>query len=308
VWLVISFDWRAILHEVSGLNWTLVLISLAIFSLWVLPCSIRWRQIARACGYPFDLSLSVRAYYIGSFFNAFLPTGRGGDVVRAWLVARERGYSAAGLLATVFVERLIGFFVALCFVIGTALLTVSGTNALRPALVSAAILAGAIAAAAIIAATPPVRSAVRGLVTRVAGVRLGAAAVEVARVLQATQRSQSLVVAQAAYSALNQLALIVSGFILAQAIAGFEAPWYAFLVVIPLVFVAGVLPSIGGYGVREVSYVVALGWFGVAPEAAALYSLLQLLFLWCMSLIGAFLFAARGLAPAHHKTHQVSEP
>jgi uncharacterized protein (TIRG00374 family) len=294
-WLVFTFRWSKIVRNLTNIHWPVVGVALAIFALWILPCSWRWHQIATACGYPVAGQESAWAYFVGCFFNAFLPTGRGGDVVRALAVAQRQHCSAGGLMATVFVERVVGAFVTLCLVVGAALLAVSQIEALRPALVSASLLGAAILAAAAIAASGHVRKAVSTFVGRVANRRLSAIAADVLHVLGVVRRDPVLIASLAGLSLLNQSVLLLSGFVLAKAIPGFDVPWFSFLIVIPLVFIAGILPSIGGYGVREVGYVVAWSWFGVDSEMAGAYALLQLLFLWIMSLIGALLFATSGL-------------
>jgi hypothetical protein len=56
--------------------------------------------------------------------------------------------------------------------------------------------------------------------------------------------------------------------------------------------------SIGGFGVREGSYVVLLGGASIGPTDATLISLLSVATLFLASLPGAFLFARGGIAPA----------
>jgi uncharacterized protein (TIRG00374 family) len=290
-WLAFAFDWPKLARHLASVRWSTVGASLAIFMVCVIPCSVRWRQILSACDYPVTLRESGWAYFVGSFFNACLPTGRGGDVVRALVVARKRHYPAGGVMTTVVVERTIGAFVALCFVMGAAPFVLPQVKAFGSALLSVSVLASCIVAFAAIATSSPVLKAIRKIVAMKADTRLGAIASDVLHVLGVVRSDRSLIAAQAGLSFVNQLALVLAGLVLAKAIPGFSVPWTAFLVVVPLVFFAGVLPSIGGYGVREVGYIVAWSWFGIGNEAAGVYALLQLLFLWCLALIGALLFA-----------------
>ena len=91
-------------------------------------------------------------------------------------------------------------------------------------------------------------------------------------------------------SALNQGIVIGTGFLIGYAIPGFGPVWLSYFVVIPLTFVAVLLPSVGGYGVREASYATFFGWFGISTDIAAVYSILLLTFIWVNALVGATLF------------------
>jgi len=70
-------------------------------------------------------------------------------------------------------------------------------------------------------------------------------------------------------------------------------------VVLALVTVVVLIPlSIGGFGIREGSYVVLLGSASIGATDAALISLLSVGALFLASLPGAFLLARTGLGPA----------
>ena len=54
-----------------------------------LLASFRWQLILRAKRFHISLGRLFRFYLIGTFFNAFLPTGLGGDVVKTFYLYRE---------------------------------------------------------------------------------------------------------------------------------------------------------------------------------------------------------------------------
>ncbi|MFQ6059554.1 MAG: lysylphosphatidylglycerol synthase transmembrane domain-containing protein, partial [Anaerolineae bacterium] len=62
----------------------------------------RWQRLLRALGIPVPLRTLVSSYFVGLFFNNFLPTSMGGDVVRIYDVAkysRRPSASAASVIA-----------------------------------------------------------------------------------------------------------------------------------------------------------------------------------------------------------------
>jgi uncharacterized membrane protein YbhN (UPF0104 family) len=97
-----------------------------------------------------------------------------------------------------------------------------------------------------------------------------------------------------AYQALVSLQLVM----LARSI-GVHLPFATAAVTLALVTVVTLIPiSIGGFGVREGTYVVLLGAASVGATDATLISLLSVASLFLASLPGAYMLARGGLAPA----------
>jgi glycosyltransferase 2 family protein len=83
-----------------------VLAALLLVMLSIIVRAFRWRLLLLGLGVRLPLLKLIRLYFIGHFFNAFLPTGFGGDVMRVVEVRQYvRGDIAAG---TVLVDRLSG--------------------------------------------------------------------------------------------------------------------------------------------------------------------------------------------------------
>ena len=71
----------------------------------VLAC--RWKVLLDVGENSLSWFKLLQLYLVGGFFNAFLPTGLGGDVMRVRLSGNtNKNYS--GAFAAVFVERLLG--------------------------------------------------------------------------------------------------------------------------------------------------------------------------------------------------------
>ena len=65
--------------------------------------AFRWQLFLKAAGIARSLSHAVRVYAIGAFANSFLPTGFGGDALRAWLAGTPGTRAVAAV--TVVVDR-----------------------------------------------------------------------------------------------------------------------------------------------------------------------------------------------------------
>ncbi len=84
--------------------------SLGIGVLLNVTSSWRWQILLRSKQIKVSLWRLLGFYYIGRFFNMFLPTSMGGDVARVWDLGQHTGdnYEA---MASVFMERFIGMVV-----------------------------------------------------------------------------------------------------------------------------------------------------------------------------------------------------
>lgn len=71
---------------------------------------LRWFLLVRALDLPFTLRNAARLGLVGTFYNAFLPGSIGGDLVKAYFIARDQPDRRAAAVATVVADRLLGLF------------------------------------------------------------------------------------------------------------------------------------------------------------------------------------------------------
>jgi len=83
---------------------------------------VRWYLLVRALDLPFTLRDACRLGLVGVFFNTFLPGSIGGDVLKAYFIARENRERKTRAVATVLIDRALGLFGLVLFVavLGTA--------------------------------------------------------------------------------------------------------------------------------------------------------------------------------------------
>ncbi|MCK4590486.1 MAG: flippase-like domain-containing protein, partial [Candidatus Latescibacteria bacterium] len=111
--LISKTDVKAILSIVGSSNLFFLLTAFLIYVSTVFIISCRWHILLQAqkINLPFKKLLTL--YFIGFFFNNFLPTSVGGDLYRAYGTAKQSGKGAVSL-ASVFTERLVGFSAITC--------------------------------------------------------------------------------------------------------------------------------------------------------------------------------------------------
>ena len=69
----------------------------------------RWRRLLDAQGFPVPLRRLTSSYLVASFFNNFLPSNIGGDVIRVRDSARLTGTNTTTSLAVIAIDRILGF-------------------------------------------------------------------------------------------------------------------------------------------------------------------------------------------------------
>ena len=70
--------------KLKDVIWGWLALSFSLHALGLLISAYRWQILARAQGDRVPLMFLAKSYLVGTFFNNFLPTRFGGDIVRIW--------------------------------------------------------------------------------------------------------------------------------------------------------------------------------------------------------------------------------
>jgi len=122
IYLFSTTDLAALLLRVRGGDGLLFACTVALYAGMLAISTWRWRLLLRALGFPARLRDLTSSYLVATFFNNFLPSNIGGDVVRVRDSSRLTG-SATASLAVVAVDRMLGLgalyvLALLAFVLG----------------------------------------------------------------------------------------------------------------------------------------------------------------------------------------------
>lgn len=278
-----------------------LVLTFALFAFSIVLRAVRWKVLLDALAIHVPLWLLSYWYYVGAFFNTILPTGFGGDVVKTLALARysRQTSSAAG---TVILDRFLGIVVLLAMGVGA--LPFSRAN-IHP-LVSWFLLAlfGA---------------ALTGfwLLRQRAWVRAGHRLLVSWLPVQWSERLERLESLRLFYTALQDYDMRTLARALAVSVIfncvwilinmtggwalGIQATVIDYLVFVPLVSLALLLPSFGGVGVRELSYVGLFSQIGTPRESAFALSIIIYAATLLTGLFGGILYLLQhlfGFAPA----------
>jgi len=298
--------------ELARLRVPPLLLAAGWYVVFVFVSAWRWRVLLRARGLSFSTWYLARVFTLGLFFCKLLPTSIGGDVMRIAYTAR-RGKGVEAFSAT-FLDRLIGFVSLTFLAVATALglfaarglwaerLVLRQNQAGEPLLTMRGdvMFAGLLAVLVLLVLLTLVlfNDRAHRLAARVFGrIRLLGIGGLFDRAYDAIKgyRAHLGALASSFVSGIGvQAALSFAWFYTARALGG-GVPLVYFLIFIPLLNIVVNVPSIGGIGVREATFVPLFTqpWLANAMEGhlafavAILFLALDLVF----ALLGGLLFA-----------------
>ena len=217
----------------------------------------------------------LKIVLVGLFFNQVLPSGVGGDAVRAWRCHRL-GIGVAAAIRSLVLDRVSGYLVLV--VLFAAGLPVLLRVLTEPGQGYGVVLLLGVALCGLFALFLMDYLPQRLLRFRLVA-ELAALSREGRRLFARPARSAAIVSLSGATVGLSILGVML----VAQSL-GVELSFISWVAIIPPITLIQLVPvSLAGWGVRELGFVVVLAGFGIPAEAALAASLLVGL---CMIVIG----------------------
>jgi uncharacterized membrane protein YbhN (UPF0104 family) len=270
----------SVVRLMAGAAWGWVIAGFFLYLALQGLCAWRWLLLARVLNLSGTWSQFVRYYYVGMFFNLFLPTGVGGDVYRCYYVARSASDWRRAVIS-VLADRGVGFG-TMCAMAATATLAFGHVE--LPSEMGWALGSGVIALVVLLAGGLAARS------------RFASVWTSMPLVVEFFRRPWTLVFVAGLSFLLQGLVVVVTIFN-ARAL-GLDVPLVFYFILIPLIAVATMIPvSLNGLGVREVAFVFFLAQVGVPKDQALSLALLWLVVLMASSAIGGLVWLATPVPP-----------
>ena len=287
-----SIDLPAFWARVKGMNPAWIVLALAAYAGTQAIGVWRWNRLLRAQHIEVEPRRLTESIWVSMFFNNFLPSNIGGDVVRIADTAPAAG-SKTLAMTVILVDRVLGL---------TALVIIASSGAFVASMLGVHIpgarwlwiasALGAVAAISVIAmpqlvghALLPVRALNKPWLTERAQ-RLEDAVIRF--------RNAPSAVAGAFAGAMAVQITIVAFYLLTAEGLSVPLPILLGAVLIPVSLVVQMAPiSINGFGVREAVFAFFFRRFGLPTDAAVALSLVSTGMVMGLSLVGGFFFLRR---------------
>jgi hypothetical protein len=283
LWLLASrFDFEHALEMVGRVSPVLLAVALMAMVASVLVTAVRWQMILAAEGPPPPLGSLTRLLFIGLFFNQVLPTGVGGDAVRAWRCYRL-GIPLGAAVRSVLLDRASGFIVMVA-------IYAASLPALLRALPDPGAQASIVAVLGVALAGLLALPLIHFLPARLMHLPGLAALVDLSRAAQRLIADPRRCAAMLGLSILA-VGLAIFAFKLVGDSLGVPLSLVTWLIIVPPVSLIQLAPvSLAGWGLREAAMVVVLAGFGVSAAAALAISVLMGLALIVLGLPGGLIW------------------
>jgi uncharacterized membrane protein YbhN (UPF0104 family) len=264
-------DWVRVRDAFANMRFQYWTAALVIYLASQVVSGLRWKMLARPLGFANTLGHFTALYYVGMFFNLFLPTSVGGDVVRAWYLDRGSGRKMAAFLS-VLADRGSGLVVLVLLACGGVLLSPIALPSWVRAIVWATTGSGFL-----------------GIVVMLLGCRLHVRSERWRQVSQAGLLylgNPGLLALTGVLSLVIQAANVSVVWLLGVSINA-AVPLSFYWVFVPMVSLLTMLPfSLNGMGIREGSTVLFLTPLGVGESSALCLAFLWFTVMTAASLVG----------------------
>ena len=285
IYVLLTIDLSEMAQAVLGARWGYLALA-ALLMIASLPLrAVRWLILLRSLDIRVPFVRLVKLYFVGTFFNIFLPTGFGGDAIRMMELSRLSKQTPEAI-GTVLVDRATGLWVL--FAMG--LLALPFGYGRLPT--ETALLVGGVAAAGLVGGW--LVMATKLLPWLGARIKLpGQAKLE--RFYRSVSGCGYAALGQACgVSLLFNLLNVTVHFLIARGL-NVDLPLSVFFMFVPILSISLMLPSVGGLGVREETFKQLYRTVGVPDGVAVAMSLTNFVLQPVLpGLIGGILYAIEG--------------
>jgi uncharacterized protein (TIRG00374 family) len=265
-WILRRNDASAVFGYLRACDPTWFLIAIAVLTASIVIGIRQWRVLLEAQGLVVPRLRLFRAYNLGMFLNFVLPSGVGGDVVRAVQIHREAKGGTRGVAATL-LDRMAGLFTLALFASVASWLLAAGHP--EPLFKHLAWASGATSLLFCVGAVVLFSRRIVGWISPVARWFGEGALLDRARNLRQAflqYRSEpGLVIRVMILSVVTQFLRILVHWCCAKAL-GLPLDFAWILLFVPIVALISILPiSVGGWGLREGTQKTFFSLPGVMP-------------------------------------------
>jgi uncharacterized protein (TIRG00374 family) len=296
-YLFTNVDLEAFSRVLTALNPLAVVFLVFYFGAIQSISAYRWSIVLRKdveLAYPRLLSI----YFIGMFFNNFLPTLVGGDVIKGYYLYRETGKGEVSA-ASILMDRYSGFTAMMAI---TLVALVPGYALIEGTVLPGffLLLLGGYMAASCFVWMESLHGWPVNILTRIRLLSLHDMIENFYGALMSYKTHHGLLVRIFLLSLVIQGGIIIGYFTLSRSM-GMDVPAGYFFLFIPLATAVSMIPvSLSGLGIREGAFVFLFTAVGAAREEALGLSLLWFAFTVCVSFIGGIEYVRTGGKKGYH--------
>jgi uncharacterized protein (TIRG00374 family) len=289
--LISQTSLRDIFTTLKEADHLLLGISFSLHALGLVISAIRWQILIKAQDDWVPIGFLAKSYLVGSFFNLFLPTRIGGDVVRIWDGSRY-SKSLIKSSAIVLVERLSGVIVLFLFAFCVSLIRLDMAQQFPVIWVS--LILGFFGLSLLVLFLTPVAGIILGKLPEKSPLIATQQKILRFRETILFYRKRKGALGKAFFWAtLLQINVIFHYYLIGQALH-LEIALMDYFIFIPIVHLILLIPiTINGLGLREGAYLEIFRYYGISSAAAISFSWIDLAFMLIVGIVGGIIYIFR---------------
>lgn len=257
IFVLRKVGWDNIATHFWEINPLLLLVAFVVLNLSQIISGMRMRYYFASAGHSFNRKFCIALYYVGALFNIILPGGISGDGYKAWLLKQKMKIRLRTSIRLMLSERANGLFLLFLYALLFAVLGIAASHISHGYI---------LLLAAFILLLPSYFISIRLILREHFRTALGASR----------------------FSILSQGAIAISATLLLYGI-GIEQNMMDYLALFMVSCVISVIPlSIGGAGMRELTFFYGAPLLGLAQEPGIAMALLFFVIQVSTSLVGLF--------------------
>ena len=291
-YLLSRTDLSALNRRLRSGDTLLLAIAVAVYAVILALSTWRWRLLLRAQGFEAPLAHLSKSYLVATFFNNFLPSNIGGDVIRVRDSSRLTG-STTTSLAVVAIDRILGLGALYALAVGAYVLggaSVRNLVGALPVLVALGVVFATLAYVFFFEGTARRLMQASGL----ARLPWAWRRFEVVQAAVHVYRRQVVSVWAAFAGSVALQALVVLYYYTVAHSLRIPLPLDAAFLMVPLCNLVQTVPvSFNGWGIRESIFILYFGQVGLSGDSALAFSLVGAGLIVLLSLSGAVVWTSR---------------
>ncbi|MDD5097337.1 MAG: lysylphosphatidylglycerol synthase transmembrane domain-containing protein [Candidatus Omnitrophica bacterium] len=263
---------------------------------------LRWQMLLKAANIQIPLKKLISSFSGGVFFNIFLPSTIGGDIVRSADLA-EHTKKAKEVIATVFLDRLSGY-IGLVIIILPAIFL--GKNLIHDKVVfsSVTIIIGLLVVVLLVLFNNHIYSIITKFLSAPGAGKIKETIRDMHQEIHIFRNHKKVIIYNLILSTVIQVISPLSVYFIACSL-GLKINFIYFLIFLPIIGAVTLIPiSVGGLGLREGLFVVYFAKAGVIKQLALAMSLLSFSFVVIYASIGGLIY----VLTVHHRLLQRNQP
>lgn len=298
VGLIAFLIWKVspgeLLRYLKEIDLFLLVTALFVFLLSSFLGAVQWYILLRKSGLELVFPKVLNLYFVGLFFNNFLPANVGGDAFKIFDVAKM-GNDPYKVFAITLLDRIFGIF-GLCILALVSSLILFHTGNIDNLWVYILIFAFIVGGVVVVILNKRVVHFLRNFFSRITIWKIGERLDLIFSQLGGLRNLKSVMARVSLLTILIQFLRIMTHIIIGRSIGMEMSGWMPlyFFVFVPLLGIIMIFPiSINGLGVREGAGIFLFTGVGILAEQALLVEFLTYIVMVFVSLSGGVLFLRR---------------